>query len=248
VCIGVEISPTEQVELLQFLYKNMDVFAWSTSNLVGVSRKVIEHKLQVNPNAKPKKQKLHKMLEEKIEVAKTDVQHLLDAGFIRELTYPEWLANVVMIRKKNRRWRMCTDFTDLNKCCPKNDFPLTRIDQIIDSIAGSDIMALLDCFLGYHRIWLCKETEEKTRFMAPFGTYCYMRMLEGLRTASPTFCRMMKAALKDQVGMNIQSYIDDIVVASKKKEPYIFDLAEIFTNKHEANLKLKLEKCIFCVT
>jgi hypothetical protein len=143
---------------------------------------------------------------------------------------------------------MCTDFTDLTKCCPKDDFPLTKIDQIIDSAAGCDIMALLDCFLGYHQIWLHKEDEDKTSFITPFGTYCYMRMLEGLRNTGLTFCRMMKAALKDQVGRNVLSYIDDIVVASKKKESYISDLSKTFANIREANLKLNPEKCIFGVT
>jgi hypothetical protein len=101
VSIGAEMSPEEQVELLQFLDKNNDVFAWSTSNLIGVSREVIEHKLQVNSKAKPKKQKLHKMSEEKIEAAEFEVQCLLDAGFIRDVRYPQWLANVMMVCKKN---------------------------------------------------------------------------------------------------------------------------------------------------
>jgi hypothetical protein len=92
---------------------------------------------------------------------------------------------------------MCIDFTDLNKCCPKVDFPLTIIDQIIDSAASCDIMAMLDCFSGYHQIWLHKEDEEKTSFMTQFGIYCYMRISEGLRNACPTFYRMMKVALKD---------------------------------------------------
>jgi hypothetical protein len=112
---------------------------------------------------------------------------------------------------------MCKDFTDLNNCCPKDDFPLTRIDQIVNSTAGCDIMALLDYFLGYHQIWPRREDEEKISFVTPFGTYCYMRMSEGLRNARPMFCRMTKAALKDQVGRNIFSYVDDIIVASKKK-------------------------------
>jgi hypothetical protein len=173
---------------------------------------------------------------------------MLDVGFITEVTYLQWLANVMMVRKKKVRWRMCTDFTDLNKCCTDDDFPLAKIDQIIDSAVGCDVMALLDCFSGYHQIWLHKEDKEKTSFITPFGTYCYMRMLEGLHNASPTFCRMMKAALMDQVGRNVLFYIDDIIVASKKKESYISDLAETFTNMREANLKLNSEKCIFRVT
>jgi hypothetical protein len=123
-----------------------------------------------------------------------------------------------MAKKKNGKWRMCIDFTDLNKCCPKDDFPLMRIDKVVDSAAGCEIMALLDCFLGYHQICLCKEDEEKTSFITPFGTYCYLRMPEGLKNAGLTFYRMMKAMLKEQMERNVFTYIDNIVVASRKKE------------------------------
>jgi hypothetical protein len=90
------------------------------------------------------------MVEEKVEAMKVKVRRLLDAGFIREVTYPEWLANVVMVKKKNGKWQMCIDFTDPNKWCPNDDFPLPRIDKIVDSTAASEMMALLDYFSGYH--------------------------------------------------------------------------------------------------
>jgi hypothetical protein len=144
---------------------------------------------------------------------------------------------------------MCMDFIDLNKCCPKDNFPLARIDQVVDTAARSEMMALLDCFWGYHQIWLCKEDEEKTSFITPFGTYCYLRMPKGLGNPGPTLCRMTKAALKHQVGRNVLSYVNDIVVHSKKKkENYIPDLVETFTNIHNAILKLNPEKCIFGIT
>jgi hypothetical protein len=116
------------VEILIFLDKNSDVFTWLTFDLVRVSRDIMELRLQVSPNARPKKQKLHKMAEGKVELAKAEVLRVLDAGFIREVTYLEWLANVVMVKTKNGKWWMCTDFTDLNKCYPKDDFPIDRID------------------------------------------------------------------------------------------------------------------------
>jgi hypothetical protein len=203
--------------------------------------------LQVSPSMKPKKQKLHKMADKKIQVAKAEVQRLVDAGFIKEVAYPKWLSNVVIVKKKNGKWWMCTDFKDLKKCCPKDDFPLARIDQIVDSAAASEMMALF-CFSRYHEIWLRPEDKEKTSFITPFGTYCYLRMPEGLRNAGPSLCRMMKAALKDQVSRNVLSYIDDIVVVSKKKENFIVDLAETFANMREAKLKLNPEKCVFRVT
>jgi hypothetical protein len=101
VLLGTETSLEEHAELLSFLDKNNDVYAWGTSDLIGVSRDIIEHILYVNPNAKPRKQKLHKMAEEKVEVVKPEVQRLLDAGIIRKVTYSQWLTNVVMVRKKN---------------------------------------------------------------------------------------------------------------------------------------------------
>jgi hypothetical protein len=96
---------------------------------------------------------------------------------------------------------------------------------------ASEMMALLDCFSRYHQIWLWPEDEEKTSFITPFGTYCYLRMPEGLRNAGPTFCKMTKAALKDKVGRNVLSYVDDIVVVSQKKGNYFIDFAETFTNR-----------------
>jgi hypothetical protein len=154
ICIGAVVHEQDQLELLSFLDKNSDVFAWSTFNLVGVSRHVIEHQLQISLNAKTRKQKLHKMVEEKVQAVKAEVQRLLDASFIGEVTYPEWLSNAMMVNKKNGKWQMCTDFMDLNKCCPKDNFPLPRINKIVDSCTTSETMALLDCFSGYHQIWL----------------------------------------------------------------------------------------------
>jgi hypothetical protein len=77
---------------------------------------------------------------------------LLDASFVQEVQYREWLVNVVMVKKKNGKWRMCSNFTDLNKCCPKDDFPLSRIDKVVDSTIGCEMMTLLDYFFGYHHI------------------------------------------------------------------------------------------------
>jgi hypothetical protein len=132
-------------------------------------------------------------------------------------------------------------------CCPKDDFPLLRIHKVVDSAAGCKTMTLLDYFLGYHQIWLRKEDEAKTSFIRPFRTYRYLRMPEGLKNVGPTFCRMTKATLKEQMEKNVCAYVDDIVVASRKKETQIQDLAETFANMCRAQLKLNHEKCVFGV-
>jgi hypothetical protein len=103
---------------------------------VGVSCTIIEHSLGMDPSVCPKKQRLRKMSDEKIEATKVEVHCLLEAKFIEPIAYPTWLANVVMVYKKNGKWCMCIDFTILNKACPKDNFPLPRIDKIVDSAAG----------------------------------------------------------------------------------------------------------------
>jgi hypothetical protein len=108
-------------------------------------------------------------------------------------------------------------------------------------------MTLLDYFLGYHQIWLRKEEGEKRSFITPFDTNCYLRVPEGLKNAGPTFCRMMKAILKEQMERNVFAYVDDIVLASKKKETQIQNLAETFANMRRVQLKLNPEKCVFGV-
>jgi hypothetical protein len=126
-------------------------------------------------------------------------------------------VNVVIVKKKNGKWRMCVDFTDLNKCCPKDNFSLLRINKVVEFATDCKTMALLDCFSGNHQIWLCKEDEEKTSFIMPFSTYCYLRVPGAFKNLSPTFCRMRKAIIKDEMQRNIFAYIVDIVVASRRK-------------------------------
>jgi hypothetical protein len=191
VTISSELSKAEEEELMETLVKNKDIFVWSASELQGVSRDIIQHELDINENMRPRKQKQRKMSEDRILAAKVEVQRLLDAKVIREVKYSEWLANVVLVPKKNGKMRTCIDFTDLNKACKKDPFPLPRIDASVDKAARCQRFSLLDCFSGYHQIWM-KKDEDKTSFTTPFRTYCYTRMPEGLKNVGATFARMTK--------------------------------------------------------
>jgi hypothetical protein len=229
------------------LFNNKDVFAWTANNLYGVNRDVIEHSFNVDPSFRPRKQRLRKMSEDKAEGARNEVKRLLSAGVIREVTYPEWLANTVMVKKANWKWRMCMDFTDLNKACPKDEFPLPGIDSLVDAAASSELMSLLDCYLGYHQIWMKKEDEPKTSFITPSGTYCYLRLPEGLKNAGGSFSRMIVKVLHSQICRNVLTYVDDIIVKSTKQENCVADLQETFANFRQVDLKLNPEKCVFRV-
>jgi hypothetical protein len=193
--LGSQLSDEQEKTLLRFLFNNKDVFAWSANDLNGVNRDVIEHSLNVDPAIRPRKQKLRKMSDDKVKGARNKVKRLLSAGVIREVTYPEWLTNIVMAKKANVKWRMCIDFTDLNKACSKDEFPLPRIDSLVDAATTSELMSLLGCYSGYHQIWMKKEDEPKTSFITPSGTYCYLQMPEGLKNAGGSFSRMTAKVL-----------------------------------------------------
>jgi hypothetical protein len=175
-------------------------------------------------------------------------RQLLAAGFIREVFHPEWLPNPVLVRKKNtNEWRMCVDYTDLNKHYPKDPFGLPRIDQVIDSTAGRDLLCFLDCYSGYHQIAIKEEDQEKTAFITPFGTYCYTTMSFGLKNASATYQRAIQACFKRQLNKNVEAYMDDVVIKTRNSDTLIVDLEETFASLQEYRWKLNLNKCVFGV-
>jgi hypothetical protein len=210
VLLGSQLSDEQEKTLLRFLFNNKD-------DLYGVNRDVIEHSLNVDPSFRPRKQRLRNMSEDKAKGSRNKVKRLLSASVIREVKYPEWLANTIMVKKANGKWRMCIDFTDLNKACPKDEFPLPRIDSLVDATTSSELMSLLDCYLGYHQIWMKKEDKPKTSFITPSGTYCYLRMPEGLKNAGGSFSRMTAKVLYSQIGRNVLIYVDDIIVKAQSK-------------------------------
>jgi hypothetical protein len=210
---------------------------------------MIEHSLNVDPKATPKRQHLRHFADDRRDAIKKELAKLLAPGFIREVCHPEWLAIPVLVRKKNsNEWRMCVDYTDLNKHCPKDPFGLPRIDQVIDSTAGCDLLCFLDCYSGYHRIAIKEEDQEKTAFITPFGAYCYTTLSFGLKNAGATYQRAIQACFKRQLNKNVEAYVDDVVVKTRNSETLIADLEETFASPREYRWKLNPNKCVFGVS
>jgi hypothetical protein len=153
----------------------------------GVPREVAEHKLNIKPGSKPVKQRLRRFNDDKCKAIGEEIMNLLSEGFIRDVYHPEWLANLVLVKKKNKKWRMCVDYTSLNKACPKNPFPLALIDQVVDSTAGCETLYFLDAYSVYHQIAMCIADQLVTSFITPFSAYCYQTMPFGLKNAGATF-------------------------------------------------------------
>lgn len=169
------------------------------------------------------------------------------AGFIREVHYPEWLTNVVLVKKANGKWRMCVDFTNLNKACPKDSFPLPRIDQLVDSTAGHKLLLFMDTFSGYNQIRMAEENQEKTAFITSQGLYCYKVIPFGLENAGATYQRLVNKMFSKQIGRNMEVYVDDMLVKSKEELAHLDDLKEMFSTLKQYQMKLNPSKCVFGV-
>jgi hypothetical protein len=162
-----------------------------------------EHALHVRLDAKPVKQPLWRFADDRRKAIWEEVAMLLAAGFIMEVLHPDWLSNPVMVEKKKdepaivKIWRMCVDYTNLNMACPKEPFPLPRINQVIDSIAGCELLSFVDAYSGFHQIPLYQPDQIKTSFITPYGAYCYRTMPFGLRNAGVTYQRCMQKCLHD---------------------------------------------------
>ena len=152
-----------------------------------------------------------------VEAVKQEVKKLKEVEAIKEIFFPRWLANTVVVKKKNDKWRVCVDFTDLNRACPKDPFPMPKIDQLVNATYGHPRMSFLDAFQGYHQIALVVEDQEKMAFISPDANYHYTVMPFRLKNAGATYQWMMTKMFRDKIERIVEVYIDDMVVKSKQK-------------------------------
>ena len=150
--IGTLTSPTVRQALTTFLKSNRDVFAWSHEDMPRIDPSVMVHRLNVSPSFPPIRQKKRVFAPERDRAITEKVRKLQKASFIREVYYPDWLVNVVIVKKASGKRRMCVDFTNLNKACPKDSYPLPQVDVLVDSTARHRLLSFMDAFSGYNQI------------------------------------------------------------------------------------------------
>jgi len=155
--IGGDLGEELTAELTTFLRENVNTFAWSPEDLPGVSVDIVSLELNIDPTSKPVKQKRRKLGRERAEPVKAEVEKLLRIDSITEAKYPDWLANPVVVKKKNGKWKVCVDFTDHNKACPKDSFPLPHIDRLVESTSENKLLSFMDAFAGYNQIMMNPE-------------------------------------------------------------------------------------------
>ena len=185
---------------------------------------VIVHRLNLNPTSTPIRQKKRVFTPERDKAIAEEVRKLLEAVFIQEVYYPDWLANVVMVKKANGKWRMCVDFTDLNRACSKDSYPLPQIDTMVDSTTRHELLSFMDAFSGYNQIKMKEDDQEKTSFVTDQGLFYYKVMPFGLKNAGATYQRLMNKMFTHQIGRNVQVYVEDMLIKSLREKDHLNDL------------------------
>ncbi|GKD76474.1 reverse transcriptase domain-containing protein, partial [Tanacetum coccineum] len=206
VAIGGTLSLEGRTELCTLLKKNLDIFAWHPSDMIGVPRSIAEHRLNIQEGYSPVRQKKR-----------------------------------VMVKKHDGSWRMCVDFTDLNKACPQDCYPLLEIDWKIESLCGYPFKCFLDAYKGYHQIQMVESDEEKTAFHTGQGVYCNKKNAFW----SKKCWRLVDKAFDSQVGRNMEVYVDDLVIKSHTEAKMLRDIDETFCTLRKINMKLNPKKCTF---
>ncbi|XP_024030694.1 uncharacterized protein LOC112094325 [Morus notabilis] len=158
---------------------------------------------------------------------------------------PQVVSNPVLVKKPNGDWRTCVDFSDLNKACPKDSFPLPQIDQLVDATAGHDLLSFMDAYSGYNQIPMLDCDEEHTAFVTDRGLYCYKVMPFGLKNAGATYQRLVNKMFTGQIGKSMEVYVDDMLVKSKKTEDHVEDLRRMFGVLRAYKMKVNPRKCAF---
>ena len=246
--IGTLTNPAVRQVLTTFLRNNRDVFAQSHEDMPRIDPSIMVHRLNVLPSFPPIQQKKWVFALEQDQAIAEEVRKLQEASFIREVYYPDCLANIVMVKKASGKWRMCVDFTDLNKACPKDNYPLPRVDVLVDSMAQYQLLSFMDAFSSYDQIQMHEDDQEKTSFVTSQGLFCYKVMPFGLKNAGAMYQRLMNKMFPQQIGRNVQVYVDVVLVKSQREEDHLEDLRETFDTLRSYNMKLNPGKRAFEVT
>jgi len=234
--IGTWMTKEIQGQLCALLREFRDIFAWSYQDIPRLDHNIVQHKLPLKPECPPIKQKLRRM---KLEVSlkiKDEAEKQFNAGFLTVAKYPQWVANVVPVPKKDGKVRMCVDYRDLNRASPKDDFPLPHIDILVDNTTKFSLFSFMDGFSGYNQIKMAPEDIEKTTFITPWGTFCYEIMSFGLKNAGATYQRAMVTLFHDMIHKEIEVYVDDMIAKSRSEEEHLVNLRKLFERLRKIKL------------
>jgi len=246
--IGKDLPELVKAQLTACLRENVDLFAWSAPDMPKIDPSIACHHLTIDPSVSAVAQRRRKQSPEKSEATKKVVKDLLEANFIFEAKYTTWLSNVVLVKKSNGKWRMCVDYTDLNRACPKDAYPLPNIDKLVDNSSCYKLLSFMDAYSRYNQIPMAEEDKKKTAFMTESGNYYYNVMPFRLQYAGITYqCMMNKVYDKALLGDILEVYMDDMIVKSQQEVDHATHLKRVFEQTRKYNMRLNPKKCTFGV-
>ncbi|KAG9442418.1 hypothetical protein H6P81_018272 [Aristolochia fimbriata] len=232
--LSASLTPEEETEYMALLREYHDIFAWNYTEMSGLDPRVALHKLAFWPELVPEIEK--------------EVDKLIATNFIWEVKYPSWIANIIPVKKKTGQIRVCVDFRDLNKACPKDNFPLPITELMVDATTGHEALSFMDGSSGHYQIWMDPKDEELTAFRTLKGIFCYKVMPFGLKNADATYQRAMQNIFDDFLHKRVECYVDDLVVKTKQRSYHLLDLRAVFERLRRFQLKMNPLKCAFGVT
>jgi ribonuclease HI len=241
------LTKEQRAEYAELLREFADVFAWTYEDLKTYDTSVIEHKIPLKKEAKPFRQKLRQINPMLLPIMEREVKKLLQAQIIVPLRYSEWVANLVPVRKKNGEIRLCVDFRNLNRSSRKDNYPLPKMEHILQRVTGASRISMIDGFSGYNQISVLPEDREKTTFTTPWGTFMYAKMPFGLMNAGATFQRAMDIAFIGERDKFVVIYLDDITVFSKSDKEHCCHLRKVFLKCRSFGISLNPKKSLFAM-
>ncbi|MCO5559818.1 hypothetical protein L7F22_013422 [Adiantum nelumboides] len=247
VLLGASLEPSLWDELISLCQEYHDIFAWDYTELKGFPPELVVHRIPLKPGALPVRQRQRRLPEHYREGVYMEIKKLLEAGLIFPVDNTEWVSPIVVVPKKNKHLRICVDYKQLNKATIKDYYPLPFIDQILDSLAGREIYAFLDCFSRYNQMAIADEDKLKTTFTTIFGTYAYHVMPFGLCNAPSSYQRYKHDCFRDDLIDFLKIFMDDIGVGTTR-DAFVKSVHYVFQKCREKSIALNAKKCVFGVS
>jgi ribonuclease HI len=239
------LPPEQKLKYRELFKEYSDVFAWSYEDLKAYDTSIIQHRIPIKEDHKPFRQKLRRINPKLLPLIEKEIKKMYDAKIIVPLRFSKWVSNLVPTRKKTGEIRLCIDFRNLNKASLKDNYPLPKMDHLLQSVVGSSRISLLDGFSGYNQVLVHPDDQEKTAFTTPWGTFMYVKMSFGLMNAGATFQRAMDIAFIEETGKFIVVYLDDVTVFSQSDDEHLRHLRRVFEKCRRFGISLNPKKCLF---
>eukprot|EP00253_Pinus_taeda_P006581 PITA_06581 len=246
--MNANLTPDQEIKLVNLLQKYKGAFAWDYPDMKGIDPQLCTHHIYIEKDARPVRQPQRGLNPHLKEIVKAKLQKLLNVNFIYPISDSKWVSPLVVVPKKNGKWRICVDYRELNKATQKDHFPLPFIDQVLDTLAGKKFFSFLDGFSGYNQIQIAPEGQDKTTFTFPWGTFAYRVLPFGLCNAPATFQSAFLSIFGDLINDGLEVYMDDFTPYGEDFDPALDTLEKVLQRCIATRLCLSHEKCYMMMT